>query len=190
MLWNSPSFSFLEIANIKHQFEICRIMNRTTKFQPIWKDVSCSRKFCQSVWQEGKAFFKEFLSPADPDPDPAPDSNPAAHLKKVSGIHTLLRSIIVRYLGKKLYTLQLYLVEILYTLQLYQVQCTWWTTFLKRYFLLLRNTMRLQESGINCRKKKLVLPMESSERSNGQKTCTQNWKKLQINLAILIRYVM
>ena len=67
--------------------------------------------------QEGKAFSKEFLSPADPDPDPA------AHLKKVSGIHTLLRSIIVRYL-----------VEILYTLQLYQVQCTWWTTFLKRYF--------------------------------------------------------
>ena len=54
--------------------------------------------------QEGKAFSKEFLSPADPDP--------AAHLKKVSGIHTLLRSsVIVRYL-----------VEILYTLQLYQVQ--------------------------------------------------------------------
>ena len=65
--------------------------------------------------QEGRAFSKEFLSPADPDP--------AAHLKKVSGIHTLLRSsVIVRYL-----------VDILYTLQLYQVQCTWWTSFLKRY---------------------------------------------------------
>ena len=61
--------------------------------------------------QEGRAFSKEFLSPADPDPNPAPDPDPAAHLKKVSGIHTLLRSIIVRYLGKKLYTLQLYLVD-------------------------------------------------------------------------------
>ena len=63
MLWNSPSFSFLEIANIKHQFEICRIMNRTTKFQPIWKDVGCSRKFCQSVWPRRQSFFQRvFIS--------------------------------------------------------------------------------------------------------------------------------
>ena len=60
--------------------------------------------------QEGKAFSKEFLSPADP--DPAPD--PAAHLKKVSGIHTLLRSIIVRNLVEILYSLQLYLVDNFY----------------------------------------------------------------------------